>query len=64
MWPYNYDPDPVHKTAPSIKINFEKVQILTKERASMLQNKKNRDQLKAVPSQNSEMCECLPKFKR
>jgi hypothetical protein len=36
MWPYEYDRNPVQKEAHVIKINFERVQILTKEKAAML----------------------------
>jgi hypothetical protein len=47
MWPYTYDPNPVHKEAPAIKIDFDRVQILTKERAAkekaaMLKKQKDR----------------------
>ena len=42
MWPYTYDPNPVHKEAPAIKIDFDRVQILTKERAAMLKKQKDK----------------------
>ena len=42
MWPYTYDPNPVHKEAPAIKIDFDRVQILTKEKAAMLKKQKDR----------------------
>lgn len=42
MWPYTYDPNPVQKEAPAIKIDFDRVQILTKEKAAMLKKQKDR----------------------
>jgi hypothetical protein len=62
MWPYDYDSHAASTTpAPPIKIDFDKVQILTREKAEKLKKMKNQSLITELPVDTSSSIESIPR---
>ena len=62
MWPYDYDPHAASTTqVPPIKIDYDKVQILTRERAEKLKRMKNQPPFTKLPVDTSSSTESIPR---